>query len=507
MHSPVRPQVRAPGRSTTVILVSAWLLLAAFAFQGTRALWEPEEGRYTAVALQMLDSGDWLLPRLNDEQIHLTKPPLTYWALAASVATFGRTAWAARLPAALAFVATGLLVLGLARSYLPERPWLGVAVWSGSLLPLLAANVVNTDPLLAFWETLAVSAFVAQAGSDRERRWLVLMWAGFALGFLTKGPPALLPLAAILAWTALSGGRDAVRRLFPPAGLLLFATLGLGWYLAMAIQDPKLVGHFLGHEVFERVFTDHHHRNGQWYGALVIYLPVLLVAALPWLPLVRCQPGALAGLASPAAWRRRLDTDPLGSLLLLWLLLPLAVFVLARSRMYLYLLPLAVPLSLLLAREVSARIDRSPDRRWHARVVAWLALALLAKGALAHLPSAKDAAAEAARLAPWLEGVDRIVFVGERAHYGLRFYTGLPVEYAAAAATGGDGGIAARLCEQAADHPRALFIGPRQGASAARPCPAGRLLALADNVWRGDPPARALPSPPRNRQWTVKASP
>jgi len=83
---------------------STWLLLAllltlAFAFQGTRAIWEPDEGRYTATALNMLDSGDWLVPTLDGETPHLTKPPITYWAIAASVAAFGRNEWPRASPA------------------------------------------------------------------------------------------------------------------------------------------------------------------------------------------------------------------------------------------------------------------------------------------------------------------------------------------------------------------------------------------------------------------------
>ena len=72
-----------------------WWLLAllvsmAFAFQGTRGIWEPDEGRYTVAGLNMLESGDWLVPTLDGEHPHLTKPPITYWAIAASV---GRNKW------------------------------------------------------------------------------------------------------------------------------------------------------------------------------------------------------------------------------------------------------------------------------------------------------------------------------------------------------------------------------------------------------------------------------
>lgn len=43
------------------------LAVLAIAGQGARPLWEPDEGRYTAVAIEMLDSRDWLVPRLHPD--------------------------------------------------------------------------------------------------------------------------------------------------------------------------------------------------------------------------------------------------------------------------------------------------------------------------------------------------------------------------------------------------------------------------------------------------------
>lgn len=73
-------------------------LVLALAFQGSRGLWDPDEGRYSNVALQMVDSGDYLTPRRNVETMHVTKPPVTYWAIAASVNVFGRSG-SVRVPA------------------------------------------------------------------------------------------------------------------------------------------------------------------------------------------------------------------------------------------------------------------------------------------------------------------------------------------------------------------------------------------------------------------------
>ena len=64
----------------------AWLallaLVLALLLPGLRGIWDPDEGRYTNVALHMLASGDWLTPHRSEEVAHWTKPPLVYWAIA-----------------------------------------------------------------------------------------------------------------------------------------------------------------------------------------------------------------------------------------------------------------------------------------------------------------------------------------------------------------------------------------------------------------------------------------
>ena len=91
--------LRSPG--FWIALLATTLALALL---GGRGIWDPDEGRYTNVAMHMLDSGDWLNPRRSTEVGHWTKPPLTYWAIASSIAVFGPNAFAGRLPATLAYL-------------------------------------------------------------------------------------------------------------------------------------------------------------------------------------------------------------------------------------------------------------------------------------------------------------------------------------------------------------------------------------------------------------------
>jgi len=402
----------------------ALALLLGFAFQGTRGLWEPDEGRYTNVALQMLHGQDFISLRRNESALHFTKPPVTYWAIAASVASFGRNEWAVRAPIALAYVFTVLLAFRLGRQFVPDKPWLPGLIYASSAVPFLAAYSVNTDSVLTLMETLAVSCYVAERFGRGPPRWLDAMWALFGLAFLTKGPPSLLPLAAILLFEASERGLGRV--LWRPLGLLAFAVLGLGWYALVIWLHPGLLDYFLGHEVYARIATAQLQRFPQWYGPLVVYLPTLLLGTFPWwLPLLRrrrARAAAVAG-AAPAATRARFwrDWPEHKRFLCAWLFLPLLVFCLARSRLPLYLLPSFVPLSLLLARALAGM-------RWHRSGVlllaTWLLLLLGLKFYLgAVYPSDKDARMFAARLEAILPGhPEHVMFIEDMARNGLNLY-------------------------------------------------------------------------------------
>ncbi len=71
-----------------------------------------DEGFYSSISRQMLESGDWITPRVGAE-VFLGKPPLLYWAQAFFIRFLGPGVLAARLPSALAVAATSLILTNL----------------------------------------------------------------------------------------------------------------------------------------------------------------------------------------------------------------------------------------------------------------------------------------------------------------------------------------------------------------------------------------------------------
>lgn len=398
-------------------------ILLALAFQGTRGLWSPDEGRYTDIALQMLSSGDYLHPHLEPERPHYTKPPMTYWSIALSLRLFGHNEWAVRLPYALAFVLTTWLVMVIGRQLLPpDRAWLAGLFYATSLLPALAANVVTTDTLLTLFETLAMTGFVLAWRRPEQQRWMLLMWLGFALGFLTKGPPALLPLLGIAGFLFWQSEHRLWKVLFAPAGLLLFLIVGGFWYLLVLIDDPSLLGYFIRYEVLERIAGSAHKRHSEWYGGLKIYLPTLLIGTLPW------------GVLGLISLRRKYSAGPAVAetrLLLSWVLLPLTVFFIARSRLPFYLLPLFVPLALLVAGRLPQTWIEGCRRPWLIAGLMVTALLIALKGFAAYTPSKQDdrALSRELRSLTAAHHEHEIVFIDSTPRYGLKFYLSKDVEY------------------------------------------------------------------------------
>ena len=409
-----------------------WIVLLAlalaFGFLGTRGIWDPDEGRYTNVAINMLDSGDWLNPRRNDEVGHWTKPPLTYWTIAASVGMFGKNAWAARLPAALSYLLCIWLAWRITRRLAPGAEDTAAVVYATMLFTLGVSQFITADYVLAACETLAVWGFIeARFGSSAHaRRWMALMWAGFALAFLAKGPPALLPLLAIIVFDRVMPAGDR-HRLFIASGLVLFALLALPWFVAVIYNNPGLFEYFIGDEVVNRVTTNEFGRHGEWYGWLEIYAPTLLLGTLPWtLDLLRWAKSLPTSIGHWWRVRTARGHEAPAVLLALWVLLPLLVFCLSQSRMPLYVLPLFVPLAVLVARQRQA--DGRALPRWPLLLV-WAACLLGLKLAAAHWPTHKNSAEWANALRQRVPGpIHEVVFVEDMARYGLRLHLDAEVE-------------------------------------------------------------------------------
>jgi len=356
------------------------LLAMALSFQGTRALWEPDEGFYASAALQMADGGNLLVPVVSGH-VFLDKPPVLYWMMAAGVWLFGHNEWGLRFVNALLFAATAGLTGAIAGRLWGVRSRVyGTLAYGLMLAPFLAANVLTPDTALTFAACCVLYAYVRSVNAPHAgaaRAWLLAAGVATGLAALTKGPACLVFAMVVPAHALVKGGTRRFLRATLLLGLPAVA-IAAAWYVPIVATLPGAASYLWDNQVWGRVVAAHYDRNSGWAGALRVYTPVLLVGTLPWT-------GALARSAvrSLRRARRRWPREPRELLPALWIVLPLGVFTIARSRLPLYVLPVFPAIAVLAARLLARReSSRSPWRRRLA-LATWVLLAIALKGTLA----------------------------------------------------------------------------------------------------------------------------
>jgi 4-amino-4-deoxy-L-arabinose transferase-like glycosyltransferase len=329
-----------------------WVLLAAawFATMPWRALLDPDEGRYAEIPREMLVSGDWITPRFDDLK-YFEKPPLQYWATAATYAVAGVQPWSSRLwPVGLAFACLPLVYAWARRLYGEVRALAAVTALAVSPFFVLVGHLDLLDQAFTFWLTAAVLAFTyaqtLEAASRNERRWMLAAWACAALAVLSKGiVVGVLAGGALIVYTLLE--RDALtwRRLHVRLGLALFLLIAAPWFVLVSVRNPSFPEFFFVHEHFARFLTTVHQRVEPWW----FFLPLLLLAVLPWIASALRAARASGGpdSAAPAAGRFK----PL-RFLGVFSAVTLIFFSASGSKLAPYILPMLPPLALLAGAEV-----------------------------------------------------------------------------------------------------------------------------------------------------------
>ncbi len=267
------------GWSLWIVLAVAWFVTAPF-----RPMLDPDEGRYAEIPREMVASGDWVTPRLNDLK-YFEKPPLQYWATAASYEAFGFSQLTSRLWAfGLAFACLPLMFAWVRRLYGSAAAMLAVAALAVSPYFALVGHVNVLDQGLSFFLVGAVFAFtlaqLSARGSAAERRWMLLTWAAAALAVLSKGiVVGVLAGLSVIVYSALEKDTRIWRRLHLLLGMPLFLLIAAPWFILVTLRNPSFPGFFFVHEHFARFLTTVHQRVEPWW----YFLAILVIGVLPWI--------------------------------------------------------------------------------------------------------------------------------------------------------------------------------------------------------------------------------
>jgi 4-amino-4-deoxy-L-arabinose transferase-like glycosyltransferase len=354
------PPLFPAARILSAVLILATLYLCYFYNLGAIGLVGPDEPRYAWIARDMAETRDWVTPRLYGKP-WFEKPPLYYWGAALSFKIFGVSEAAARLPSAVCALLATLAMAWLAwKIYGAET-----ARWVLLLLPTTVgmigfSHAAATDMPFAAMLTIAMvfaacllnlippsatpripaSGFFSFTSSTSFTSFFFGVFLGLAT--LAKGPAAIiLSGGAVLVWAAFTKRwRDAFRCLHPLA-IFGFCLTALPWYILCAHRNPDFFRIFIIEHNFKRFLTpEFQHMQPFWY-----YIPILLIALLPWaLALLwAIFYGALRYL--PAR-----PVSPATFLLLSWSTFCLLFFSLSQSKLPGYILPAVPPVAGVLFR-------------------------------------------------------------------------------------------------------------------------------------------------------------
>ncbi len=304
-----------------------------------------DEARFAQATRQMLESGDFVRVRFQDEARN-KKPIGIYWLQAAAVAAFsspGSAAiWPYRLPSALAATAAVLLTFGFGARLFGSRPagFIAAVLTASALGVVVEAHLAKTDAAL-------LAAVVAGQGAlglvytaariGRRAGWPLplLFWLAEAVAILLKGPPG--PVLALLTAGCLAiADRDLrwIKELRPLAGVTIMAAIVAPWLIAV---QSATAGHFisdsLAHDFLPKLVGAQ-----ELHGAPPGYYLAVVIATF-WPGSLFIVPGLICG------WRQR--RAGVCRFLLAWLGPAWVVSELIPTKLPHYVLPLYPALALL----------------------------------------------------------------------------------------------------------------------------------------------------------------
>jgi len=305
---------------------------------GSISLLDPDEGLYGTIARVMASGGDWIIPYFNGLP-YLEKPPLYYWLTALTMQVSGPSEWALRLWSMLPALGTVLLAWRIGRRLYGSTGGLLAGLALGTTAGYaLYVRKASTDFLLVFCLTLAIYGFIRDVERP-DRGWtrFLLLYLGAALGLLTKGLVGVLfPLLIVgisLVWVR----RLSLSELNLARGTALFAVVVLPWHAIVAWRDSALFWFYVVDNQLLRFLNLRGVVEDDVPISTLGFLVVSFLWLFPWGVFLAARPSPDP---SPSArWR---------PVMVIWALVVMVFFALARSKLEYYALPAFPALAVLI---------------------------------------------------------------------------------------------------------------------------------------------------------------
>src|SRR5436190_15730717 len=354
-----------------------------------------DEARFAQASRQMLETGDFLRIRFQDEARN-KKPAGIYWLQAASVAAFSTpessAIWPYRLPSVAGALIAALLVFVIgsalfARGAQESAPRLAAVIsamlFAGALGVIAEAHIAKTDAALlaavvAGQGALGLVYVRARTGRPAMPALAVMFWIAETAAILLKGPPG--PALAILTMVTLSiADRDWrwLRGLYPLAGIIFMAVAITPWLVVIEhATEGQFLADSLGQDLWAKLIGAQESHGAPPFSYLLMSIATFWPGSVMLVP------------ALMHAWRHH--GAPAERFLLAWLVPAWIVLELLPTKLPHYVLPLYPALALLAGAALVAGA-RAAAPRWlrYADVASkalWGLVTIALAGALVVLP-------------------------------------------------------------------------------------------------------------------------
>lgn len=421
------------------VLVFVFAMLLYLPFLGEPLIRTADEAQRSVPAMEMVQHGDWAVPRMNGEP-YLKKPPMVYWQVAASYKLLGTSEWSARFPIALSGAFLAVLTMLWARSFCGlKTAGLAGIICAANMVVVQKSRECQIDIPLTLAIAACLWAWMAslRAMHDKRANWWVSLCVGGV--FLSISHLYKVPMGYIFAGAAWLGPVLLLRdgSWLKNAKWWSAAAVSVVSIIPLAIWCWAVVGQ-LGYDVAVKAWVLEAHLHAVKAtkinsGPLWYYLERIVPCLLPWAVWFPV-------LFMPAFIRAQKN----GEHALEWAYLSACVAIsfvvlsLNTAKETEYMLGLIPPTCILLAMGwewLDAAVPQTRGMKAYKSVAAspwlvvggvvlWLAVASVALPILAHLDSRKLNGKEIAEMATshTREGAQLAVFGLTASHPYVYFY-------------------------------------------------------------------------------------
>jgi len=250
--------------------------------QKTRDFWGTSEARTAQIAQEMIDSGDWVIPHLNNLP-RLTKPPLYFWTVALTAKFLNNNhvnEWTSRFPASLCAILTLLFVFLIVKKLFDDQLAFSSAIMLATTYSFFwHSQQAMLDMMLVMFETATCLFFIygLKAEVNRKKFFYIPMHLCFGLAVMTKGPVGIIiPWIGILTYLIWTSNIKELKHFAWIPGLIVFLLVTAPWLVAVYYRIDTAFSVFYN-ETVTRYTSAFDHQRGWYY--FIVRFPLYI---LPW---------------------------------------------------------------------------------------------------------------------------------------------------------------------------------------------------------------------------------